>query len=221
MDYLQGQARPGKPHFLAQVAFKAWPWSGLPRFRGHLITKVAVKAWPWPGWPRFSKPDFRGKPGKKTGKPGQARFCRPCRAFGRAPDARVGVPIETVYPDQNHKLLPIYQNLFTPRQWSNPSDSAVVSILWTNTRGWPDRSKEFVVNHFVPLFKRGDEDSVSTQSTATATTSSRTAVEETENLWHIFTRRRRSKQREEEQDTKKTITKDENHLKKQYWQGKT
>lgn len=80
-------------------------------------------------------------------------------------------------------------------------------ILWTSTLGWPDRSKEFVVNHFVPLFRRGDE-VCSTQNTATETNSSRTAVEDTENLWHIFTRRRRLKQRVEKQDTKKTIPKD-------------
>ena len=28
----------------------------------------------------------------------------------------LGVPIETVYPDQNHKLLPLYQNIFRTRQ---------------------------------------------------------------------------------------------------------
>ena len=36
---------------------------------------------------------------------------------------------------------------------SNPA--AAVRIMWTNTRGWPDRLKEFTVNHFVPLFTRG------------------------------------------------------------------
>ena len=120
----------------------------------------------------------------------------------------LGVPVETIYPDQNYKLLPIYQNLLKPRCWSNPGDSAVVRILWTSTLGWLDRSKEFVVNHFVPLFKRGNE-VCSMQNTATETTTSRTTVEETENPWRIFTRRRPSKQRVERQDTKKTIPKDE------------
>lgn len=99
----------------------------------------------------------------------------------------LGVPVETIYPDQNYKLMPIYQNLFNPRCWSNPGDSTVVRILWTSTLGWPDRSKEFVVNHFVPLFTRSDE-ARSMQNTATETTTSRTTAEETENPWYIFTR---------------------------------
>ena len=41
----------------------------------------------------------------------------------------LGIPLETVYPDQNYKLLPVYQNLFKPRCWSDSSDSAVVRIL--------------------------------------------------------------------------------------------
>ena len=85
-------------------------------------------------------------------------------------------------------------------------------ILWTSTLGWPDRLKEFVVNHFVPLFKHSNE-VCSMQNTATETTTSRTTVEESENPWRIFTRRRPSKQRLERQDTKKTILKDENHKK--------
>ena len=28
----------------------------------------------------------------------------------------LGVPLETVYPEQGHKLLPIYQNTFHPRK---------------------------------------------------------------------------------------------------------
>ena len=63
----------------------------------------------------------------------------------------VGVPLETLYPEQRTKLLPIYQNTFLPRTGQN-SDQ-VLRIMWTNTRGWPDRSKEFKVNHFVPLLR--------------------------------------------------------------------
>ena len=68
--------------------------------------------------------------------------------------SELGVPIETIYPDQNDRLLPVYQNVFYARQWSNPADSTVVRILWANTSGWPDRSKEFVVNHIVPYLNR-------------------------------------------------------------------
>ena len=45
----------------------------------------------------------------------------------------LGVPIQTVYPDQNNKLLPVYENVFEPRQGYNSSSSVVVRILWTNT----------------------------------------------------------------------------------------
>ena len=71
----------------------------------------------------------------------------------------IGVPIEMVYPDQKNKLLPVYQNIFKPRQCVNQSNLASVRIMWTNSLGWPDRSKEFVVNHFVPLFNKSDKPS--------------------------------------------------------------
>jgi len=71
----------------------------------------------------------------------------------------LGVPIEMVYPDEKNKLLPVYQNIFHRRQPFNQS-SLAVRIMWTNPLGWPDRSKEFVVNHFVPLFNRSDQASV-------------------------------------------------------------
>ena len=89
-----------------------------------------------------------------------------------------------------------------------------MAILWTSTNDWPDRSKEFVVNHFVTLFKQSDKVFL-TQDTATATTCSGTAVEETENLWHTFTTRRRSKQQEREHDTKKTPAKEEKNAQPQ------
>ncbi|KAJ7391493.1 hypothetical protein OS493_018540 [Desmophyllum pertusum] len=119
----------------------------------------------------------------------------------------LGVPVETVYPDQKHRLLPVYQNVYKPRQCSNRADSAVVRILWTSTRGWPDRSKEFVVNHFVPLLKLNGEASTK-QSTATTST-------KPVNPWHIFTKKRRSKQMTEKQESekqsnKKTKANDEN-----------
>lgn len=66
------------------------------------------------------------------------------------------VPMQTIYLDQKHKLLPVYESVFEPRQGYNSSNSVFVGILWTNTQGWSDRSKEFTVNHFVPLFKLED-----------------------------------------------------------------
>ena len=63
----------------------------------------------------------------------------------------VGVSLETLFPEQRTKLLLIYQNTVLPRTGQN-SDQ-VLRIMWTNTRRWPDRSKEFKVNHFVPLLR--------------------------------------------------------------------
>ena len=82
----------------------------------------------------------------------------------------LGVSIQTVYPDQKHKLLPVYENIFEPRQGYNSSNSVFVRILWTNTQGWSDRSKEFTVNHFVPLFKLEDN-AVKSQTTSSPSTS--------------------------------------------------
>ena len=101
----------------------------------------------------------------------------------------LGVPIETVYPDQNHKLLPVYQNIFRPRQLISPTSSEVVRILWTNTLGWPDRSKEFVVNHFVPFFNLNDK--VSDKPQSSSVTGKDEAQEQTENPWHVVTRKRK------------------------------
>ena len=70
--------------------------------------------------------------------------------------------------DQKHKLLSIYQNVFEPRQGCNSPNSVFVPIMWTYTQGWPDRSKEFTVNHFVPLFKVGDNASETTSSPSTS-----------------------------------------------------
>ena len=96
----------------------------------------------------------------------------------------LGVPIEMVYPDQKNKLLPVYQNKFHPRQPFNQS-SLAVRIMWTNTLGWPDRSKEFVVNHFVPLFNGSDQASVGQVEAAKM-------LEENENLWFVVTNKQKS-----------------------------
>ena len=64
----------------------------------------------------------------------------------------VGVSLETLFPEQRTKLLLIYQNTVLPRTGQNCDQ--VLRIMWTNTRRWPDRSKEFKVNHFVPLLRK-------------------------------------------------------------------
>lgn len=40
----------------------------------------------------------------------------------------LGVPIQTVYPDQNHKLLPVYENVFQPRQGCHSANNVLVRI---------------------------------------------------------------------------------------------
>ena len=67
----------------------------------------------------------------------------------------VGFPLETLYLEQTNKLLPVYQNIFLPR--SGTKSSQVLQIMWTNTGGWTDRSKEFKVNYFVPLLQKGHD----------------------------------------------------------------
>ena len=119
----------------------------------------------------------------------------------------LGVPIQTVYPDPNHKLLPVYENVFQPRQRRRLSNSAFVRILWTNTQGWPDRSKEFIVNHFVPLFKRGDD-------VFKAQTSARKVTKETKS-WQVFVQTeqsiKHSEKRTAEQRKSKKVTQDVKH----------
>lgn len=66
----------------------------------------------------------------------------------------LGVPIETVYPDQNHKLLPVYQNIFRPRQLINPASSKVVRILCTNTLGYNNSTNEGLSFHGFPSNKQ-------------------------------------------------------------------
>ena len=53
--------------------------------------------------------------------------------------------------EEGHKLLPIYQNTFHPRK---ALGKGVVRIMWSNMNGWPDKRKEFIVNHFVPIFQQ-------------------------------------------------------------------
>lgn len=48
----------------------------------------------------------------------------------------VGFPLETLYPEQTNKFLPVYQNTFLPR--SGTKSSQVLQIMWTNTGGWAD-----------------------------------------------------------------------------------
>lgn len=130
--------------------------------------------------------------------------------------SELGVPIETIYSDQNDRLLPVYQNVFYPRQSSNPADSAVVRILWTITSGWPDRSKQFVVNHIVPLFQWNNEALRGQSTTATSTkTTAEELAEENVYPWRVITRKRRQKRQTEKQksgkqNNKKTKANDQN-----------
>lgn len=50
----------------------------------------------------------------------------------------LGVPLETVYPEQGYKLFPIYQNTFHPKK---ALGKGMVRIMWNNMNGWPDQRK--------------------------------------------------------------------------------
>ena len=101
----------------------------------------------------------------------------------------LGVPIETVYPDQKNQLLPVFKNIFKPRQSFNQSSLKVIRIMWRNTLGWPDRSKEFVVNHFVPLFNESDQASV---GQVEAANTKKETPKENDNPWFVVTNKRKS-----------------------------
>lgn len=114
----------------------------------------------------------------------------------------LGIPIQTVYPDQSHRLLPVYENVFQPRQGRRSANNVFVRILWTNTQGWLDGSKEFTMNHFVQIFKQGDE-------VFKAQNKARKLTKETKS-WHIFVQTKHSKQQTDrkafEQHNGKKIT---------------
>ena len=101
----------------------------------------------------------------------------------------IGVPIEMVYPDQKNELLLVYRNIFKPRQCLNQSNLASVRITWTNSLAWPDRSKEFVVNHFVPLFNKSHKLS---EGHVEAANTKEESSQENENPWFFVTNKRKS-----------------------------
>ena len=57
----------------------------------------------------------------------------------------LGVPLETVYPEQRHKLLPIYQNVFHPRR---ALGSGSVRIMWSD--GVARQDKRICSKSFCP-----------------------------------------------------------------------
>lgn len=67
-----------------------------------------------------------------------------------------GCDIQLVYPDNRHSLVSLLSAVYSPRVGT--STAAKISIMWTDTVGWPDRLKEFKVNHFVPLLKVDTQD---------------------------------------------------------------
>lgn len=67
-----------------------------------------------------------------------------------------GCDIQLVYPDNRHSLVSLLSAVYSPRVGT--STAAKFSIMWTDTVGWPDRLKEFKVNHFVPLLKVDTQD---------------------------------------------------------------
>ena len=64
----------------------------------------------------------------------------------------VGLTVSTLFPEQNNQYLDAFQNSFKPRQTARSRDG--ITLLWTCTNGWSDRSSPFRPNHFVPLIQR-------------------------------------------------------------------
>ena len=62
-----------------------------------------------------------------------------------------GCEIKLVYPDKKHSLLPLLSASYGPRV--GDSHPPRITIMMTDMSGWPDRSKEFKVNHFVSMIK--------------------------------------------------------------------
>ena len=62
-----------------------------------------------------------------------------------------GCEIKLVYPDKKHSLLPLLSASYGPRV--GDSHPPRITIMMTDMSGWPDRSKEFKVIHFVPMIK--------------------------------------------------------------------
>lgn len=62
----------------------------------------------------------------------------------------VGCKIKMIYPDKRHSLFCLLSASYNPRLDFRDT-VPVLTIMWTDINGWPDRSKAFQVNHFVPL----------------------------------------------------------------------
>lgn len=62
-----------------------------------------------------------------------------------------GCEIKMVYPAKTHSLFSMLNALYQPRSGGSPTPR--ITIMWMNTSGWPDRSKEFKVNNFVVMMK--------------------------------------------------------------------
>lgn len=64
----------------------------------------------------------------------------------------IGCEVKVVYPDKRHSLLPLLTTTYRPRL-GDLQQLPRITIMMTDTSGWTDRSKEFQVNHFVPMLK--------------------------------------------------------------------
>ena len=66
----------------------------------------------------------------------------------------IGCEIHLIYPDPRHNMLSLINGIYQPRPGmivSTDCPLESILIMWTDISGWPDRSKELSVNHFVPV----------------------------------------------------------------------
>lgn len=64
----------------------------------------------------------------------------------------IGCEVKVVYPDKRHSPLPLLTATYRPRV-GDTQQLPSITIMMTDASRWTDRSKEFQVNHFVPMVK--------------------------------------------------------------------
>ena len=63
----------------------------------------------------------------------------------------IGCQIHMIYPDTKHRMLSLLNGVYSPREVSSINNHRSIVIMWTSMSRWPDRSKMFTVDHFVPM----------------------------------------------------------------------
>ncbi len=76
----------------------------------------------------------------------------------------IGCQIHMIYPDTKHRMLSLLNGVYSPREVSSINNHRSIVIMWTSKSGWPDRSKMFTVDHFVPMLPTLTTEEIGTDS---------------------------------------------------------